>query len=68
VSTPLLLLSTEPPLIVLAADECFKAIVTLQGRDFQKDNLLVWQLLRHFVVKMAAWNCVKHFDVTQGGC
>jgi hypothetical protein len=40
-------------------------IVSLQGRDYQKDNSLVWQLLRPLIPETAAWNYVKQFDVTQ---
>jgi hypothetical protein len=38
------------------ADERLMAIVRLQGRDFKKDNSLVWQLLRPLVLETAAWN------------
>jgi hypothetical protein len=38
-------------------------IVRLQGRDYQKDNSLVWQLLRSLILETAAWNYVKRFDV-----
>jgi hypothetical protein len=43
-------------------------IVSLQGRDYQKDNLLVWPFLRPLVLETAAWNYVKQFDTTQDGC
>jgi hypothetical protein len=43
------------------------AIVSLQGRDYQTDNSLVWQLLRPLVLETAAWNYVKQFDATQHG-
>ena len=49
------------------ADERLMAIVSLQGRDYQKDNSLVWQLLRPLILETAAWNYVKQFDVTQDG-
>jgi hypothetical protein len=43
------------------------AIVSLQGRDYLKDNSLVRQLLRPLVLETAAWNYVKQFNVTQDG-
>jgi hypothetical protein len=43
------------------------AIVSLQGRDYQKDNSLVWQLLCPLVLETAAWNYVKQFDTTLDG-
>jgi hypothetical protein len=49
------------------ADERLMAIVSLQGRDYQKDNSLVWQLLRPLILETAAWNYVKQYDVTQDG-
>jgi hypothetical protein len=49
------------------ADERLMAIVSLQGRDYQKDNSLVWQLLRPLILETAAWNYVKQYDTTQDG-
>jgi hypothetical protein len=49
------------------ADERLMAIVRLQGRDFKKDNSLVWQLLRPLVLETAAWNYVKQYDISQDG-
>ena len=49
------------------ADKRLMAIVSLQGRDYQKDNSLVWQLLRPLILETAAWNYVKQYDVTQDG-
>jgi hypothetical protein len=49
------------------ADERLMAIVRLHGRDFKKDNSLVWQLLRPLVLETAAWNYVKQYDISQDG-
>jgi len=49
------------------ADERLMAIVSLQGRDYKKDNSLVWQLLRPLVLETAAWNYVKQYDTAQDG-
>jgi hypothetical protein len=49
------------------ANEQLMVIVSLQGRDYQKDNSLVWQLLRPLILESAEWNYVKQFDVTQDG-
>jgi len=49
------------------ADARLMSIVRLQGKDYQKDNSLVWQLLRPLVPEMAAWNYVKQYDSTQDG-
>jgi hypothetical protein len=49
------------------ADERLMAIVSLQGRDYQKDNSLVWQLLCPLVLETAVWNYVKPFNVMQDG-
>ena len=49
------------------ADVRLMSIVRLEGRDYQKDNSLVWQLLRPLVLETAAWNYVKQYDTTQDG-
>jgi len=49
------------------ADARLMSIVRLEGKDYQKDNSLVWQLLRPLVLETAAWNYVKQYDVTQDG-
>ena len=49
------------------ADGRLMSIVSLDGKDYQKDNSLVWQLLRPLVLETAAWNYVKQYDVTQDG-
>jgi hypothetical protein len=49
------------------ADERLMAIVSLQGRDYQKDNSLVWQLFHPLVLETAAWNYVKQYNTTQDG-
>ena len=49
------------------ADERLMSIVRLEGRDYQKDNSLLWQLLRPLVLETAAWNFVKTYDTTQDG-
>jgi hypothetical protein len=49
------------------ADARLMSIVRLDGVDYQKDNSLVWQLLRPLVLETAAWNYVKQYDVTQNG-
>lgn len=43
------------------------SLVQLDGREFRKDNTLVWQLLRPLVLETPAWNYVKQYDVTQNG-
>jgi hypothetical protein len=43
------------------------AIVSLQGRDYQKDNSLMWQFLCPLVLETAAWNYVKQSDAMQDG-
>jgi hypothetical protein len=55
------------PAPYITANEQIIVIVSLQGRDYQKDNSLVWQLLRPLVLEMAAWNYMKQFDATQDG-
>jgi len=42
-------------------------LVQLDGREFKKDNTLVWQLLRPLVLETPAWNYVKQYDSTQDG-
>jgi hypothetical protein len=49
------------------ADGRLMSIVRLDGKDYRKDNSLVWQLLRPLVLETAAWNYVKQYDVTQDG-
>ena len=42
-------------------------LVRLDGREAQRDNTLVWQLLRPLVLDTPGWNYVKQHDATQNG-
>jgi hypothetical protein len=49
------------------SDLCLMALVRLDSCEAQRDNTLVWQLLRTLVLDTPAWNYVKQHDATQNG-
>jgi hypothetical protein len=49
------------------ADRRLMNLVALDGREYKKDNNLVWQLLPQVILETSAWNYVKQYDETQNG-
>jgi hypothetical protein len=42
-------------------------VVVLEGKEYRKDNTLVWGLLRPLVHETPGWNYIKQYDTTLNG-